>query len=96
MADRVLIAPLMWLGNSHHHMDFQGTLSASPRVYLDLLNDLAENLRAQGRYREATPLFERSVTIAEEAAGPSHPELVTLLINLGGLYRDVNRYGASQ
>src|SRR5207344_2950965 len=32
MSDRVLIAPLMWLGNSHHHMDFQGTLSASPRV----------------------------------------------------------------
>jgi creatinine amidohydrolase len=48
MADRVLVAPLMWLGNSHHHMDFQGTLSASPRVYLDLLNDLAENLIAHG------------------------------------------------
>jgi len=30
IADRVLIAPLMWLGNSHHHMDFPGTLSASP------------------------------------------------------------------
>jgi creatinine amidohydrolase len=29
-------------------MDFQGTLSASPRVYLDLLNDLAENLIAHG------------------------------------------------
>ena len=48
MSDRLLIAPLMWLGNSHHHMDFQGTLSASPRVYLDLLNDLAENLIAHG------------------------------------------------
>jgi len=34
MTDPVLIAPLMWLGNSHHHMDFPGTLSASPRVYL--------------------------------------------------------------
>lgn len=48
MTDRVLIAPLMWLGNSHHHMDFPGTLSASPRVYLDLLNDLAESLLAHG------------------------------------------------
>ena len=48
MPDRVLIAPLMWLGNSHHHMDFQGTLSADPRVYLDLLNGLAENLIAHG------------------------------------------------
>src|SRR5258705_11691495 len=48
MKDRVLIAPVMWLGNSHHHLDFQGTLSASPRVYLDVLNDLAENMIAHG------------------------------------------------
>ncbi len=48
LRDRVLIAPVMWLGNSHHHIDFQGTLSASPRVYLDLLNDLAENLITHG------------------------------------------------
>src|SRR5258705_680589 len=44
MTDRVLIAPLMWLGNSHHHMDFQGTLSGSPRRYLHLPTDIAENL----------------------------------------------------
>ena len=48
MRDRVLFAPLMWLGNSHHHMDFPGTMSASPRVYLDLLNDLMENMLAHG------------------------------------------------
>jgi creatinine amidohydrolase len=48
LKDRVLFTPLMWLGNSHHHMDFPGTLSASPRVYLDLLIDLAENLIAHG------------------------------------------------
>ena len=47
-ADRVLFTPLMWLGNSHHHLDFPGTLSASPRVYLDLLIDLAENLIFHG------------------------------------------------
>lgn len=46
--DRVLFTPLMWLGNSHHHMDFAGTLSASPRVYIDLLLDLAEDLLAHG------------------------------------------------
>src|SRR5579872_2080804 len=48
LRDRVLFAPLMWLGNSHHHMEFPGTLSASPRVYLDLLTDLAENLLSHG------------------------------------------------
>jgi creatinine amidohydrolase len=48
MHDRVLFTPLMWLGNSHHHMDFPGTMSASPRVYLDLLNDLMENMLMHG------------------------------------------------
>ena len=48
MQDRVLFTPLMWLGNSHHHMDFPGTMSASPRVYLDLLNDLIENMLTHG------------------------------------------------
>lgn len=48
MQDRVLFAPLMWLGNSHHHLDFNGTLSASPRVYLDLLGDLMDNAIEQG------------------------------------------------
>ena len=48
LADRVLFAPLMWLGNSDHHLDFPGTLSAAPRTYLDLLNGLAENFLKHG------------------------------------------------
>ena len=43
-----LFAPLMWLGNSDHHLDFSGTLSAAPRTYLDLLNGLAENFLRHG------------------------------------------------
>ena len=48
LGDRVVWTPLFWLGNSHHHMDFAGTLSASPRVYLDVLNDLLDNLVTHG------------------------------------------------
>ena len=48
VGDRVLFAPLVWLGNSHHHMDFPGTLSADPRVYLDLLNGLLDNFVTHG------------------------------------------------
>ena len=48
MKTRVLFTPLMWLGNSHHHLDFPGTMSASPRLYLDLLNDLIENMLTHG------------------------------------------------
>ncbi len=46
--DGVVFAPLQWLGNSDHHTDFPGTLSAAPRVYLDLLNDSMENFIEHG------------------------------------------------
>ena len=48
LRERVLFAPLQWLGNSHHHLDFPGTLSAEPRLYIDLLNGLLENFLAHG------------------------------------------------
>jgi creatinine amidohydrolase len=48
LGDRVVWAPLLWLGNSHHHMDFAGTLSAAPRTYLELLSDLIDNLVTHG------------------------------------------------
>ena len=39
---------MTWLGNSDHHLDFAGTLSAAPRTYLDVLNGLAENFVQHG------------------------------------------------
>lgn len=48
VADRVLFAPLTWLGNSHHHLDFAGTLSCEPRCYLDLVNGLVDNFITHG------------------------------------------------
>jgi creatinine amidohydrolase len=48
LGDRVIWAPLLWLGNSHHHADFAGTLSAAPRTYLDILRDLIDNLLGYG------------------------------------------------
>lgn len=48
LGDRVLWAPLTWLGNSDHHLDFPGTLSAAPRTYLDLLGGLLENFIHHG------------------------------------------------
>jgi creatinine amidohydrolase len=48
LKDKAVFTPMMWWGNSHHHMDFPGTMSAGPRLYLDLLNDLMENLLFHG------------------------------------------------
>jgi creatinine amidohydrolase len=51
MVKEVLFAPLQWLGNSHHHLDFPGTMSASPRLYMDLLIDMTENFLFHGFQR---------------------------------------------
>lgn len=48
LGDRVLSLPLTWLGNSDHHLDFPGTISAPPRVYLDMLGGLIDNLIFHG------------------------------------------------
>ena len=48
LGDRVVFAPVLWLGNSDHHLDFPGTLSAPPRPYLDLLGGLADNVLRHG------------------------------------------------
>ena len=47
-AHSVVFAPLLWLGNSDHHLDFPGTLSAAPRTYLDILGGLMENFLQHG------------------------------------------------
>ncbi len=48
LVEQTLLVPLMWLGNSHHHMDFPGTVSAQPRVWLDLLGGLVDNFVTHG------------------------------------------------
>jgi len=48
LGDRIVLAPLQWLGNSDHHLDFGGTLSAPPRTYLDLLGGMIENALMHG------------------------------------------------
>lgn len=48
LRDRLLVAPLFWLGSSHHHLDFAGTLSAEPRAYVDLLAGLIDNVLFHG------------------------------------------------
>ncbi len=48
LESRILLTPLMWLGNSEHHLDFPGTLSAAPRTYLNLLSELVENYLFHG------------------------------------------------
>ncbi len=48
LSGQTLLVPLMWLGNSHHHMDFPGTVSAEPRLWIDLLGGLVDNFVTHG------------------------------------------------
>ncbi|MCA9129492.1 MAG: creatininase family protein [Planctomycetales bacterium] len=48
LSDSVLVTPLQWYGNSHHHLDYPGTLSCPPRTYLDLVAATVDNMVAHG------------------------------------------------
>ena len=49
LGDRVLFAPLHWLGNSDHHLDFPGTLLGRPAGRTSTCStDLLENFIAHG------------------------------------------------
>lgn len=51
IGNKALFLPLTWIGNSHHHLDFAGTVSANPRLYLDLLINLMDNMIGHGFQR---------------------------------------------
>jgi len=56
------------------------------------LNNLANLYKAQGRYAEAEPLYQRSLAIREEFLGPDHRSVAQLLNNFANLYFDERKY----
>jgi len=38
---RIIIAPSLWLGASHHHFDFPGPLRVPPKLYTEMIQQLA-------------------------------------------------------
>jgi tetratricopeptide (TPR) repeat protein len=49
------------------------------------LNNLALLYRAEGRYADAELLYERGLTIAEKALGPSHPNVGSATASPGSI-----------
>lgn len=43
-----MLAPTLWLGCSHHHADFPGTLSVMPMVYAHLIQQVARSILRAG------------------------------------------------
>jgi creatinine amidohydrolase len=48
LSDRILVTPTLWLGHSPHHMNFPGTLSAEPRIYMDIVKSLVHSMVRHG------------------------------------------------
>ncbi len=48
LSDKVLLTPTLWLGSSHHHKDFAGTISVPPSVYSQMIIHLAKSILAAG------------------------------------------------
>ena len=55
------------------------------------LNNLAEVYRAQGRYAEAEPFYQRALAIFEKTLGPEHPHVAQSLENYAALLRQTAR-----
>ena len=48
LGDRVLVLPTQWLGSSHHHKDFPGTITLSPSLYTSLVQEMARSILRAG------------------------------------------------
>ncbi len=55
------------------------------------LNNLAELYRAQGKYAEAEPHYQRALVIREKALGPEHRDVAQGLENYAALLRETGR-----
>lgn len=42
LTDRILTLPTLWLGSSHHHLDFPGTISVRPLLYTQMIVDVVQ------------------------------------------------------
>ena len=61
--DRILVTPTLWLGHSPHHLNFPGTLSVEPRIYIDMLKSLAHSMLRHGAKKIAKkPVSRRSTS----------------------------------
>lgn len=48
LSDDVLLLPTLWIGSSHHHTDFAGTVSLSSETYIIVLCEILDSLIKSG------------------------------------------------
>lgn len=60
------------------------------------LNRKAVKLYQEGKYTEATKVYEKSLAVAEKVFGPEHPNVATSLGNLAELYGAQGKYSEAE
>ena len=63
--------------------------AVAPEVTQHILNQTGIYLRGRAEFAEAKVLFERALSLAEEAYDPDHPEVATIVNNFGSVLRDL-------
>ena len=48
LADKILLAPTLWIGSSHHHQDFPGTISVLPSLFGQIVQELIRSILRAG------------------------------------------------
>ncbi|MGH9702573.1 MAG: CHAT domain-containing protein, partial [Candidatus Acidiferrales bacterium] len=61
-----------------------------------IVNMLAGLDEAQGRFREAEPLYKRALTIVVHALGPDHPRVAASLNNLAACFKNEGRFAEAE
>lgn len=85
LPEKVVLLPTLWAGNSHHHLDFPGTLSLRSETYIAVLTDLADCLLKSGFRKilffnghggNVTPLSEALYRTTMQNRGDEEPWVV--------------------
>jgi creatinine amidohydrolase len=48
LGDAMLLTPCLWLGCSHHHKDFPGTISVTPSLFSEMVKSVAQSILRSG------------------------------------------------
>ncbi len=72
------------------------SLDDQPEIQAELLRTLGDVYREQGRFEEALPLLERSVSLHRSSGGPMTPEVAQALSALGHMHHEAHDYEAAR
>jgi len=62
----------------------------------DILNQEVMELYRAGKYDRAIVVAQKALQVAEQNAGPDHPDVATSLNNLASLYQDQGDYASAE